>query len=504
MYFSLLPFRIPSYIVKAGALCLVLLSLWANLPANAQEVVEKPEPGFLPKTVSTSRQFIVYHEDPQLRSAIARSAEKMKQRWLEMMNLRDQWKLPIAIHLSRPKTQTAVGEYAILKVYQTEVGIHFEISAVINDSFSGDLFADQLISALFLEYAYRDMPSLEAGKQMIKLPDWLISGTSNYIRQNTSDIPPDLFDSLIRTGQLMTLRQFLNTKLTDPMDATSRKVYGSYAGSFVDMLRNLPGGKSGMQYLVREMSNDAVLTPDNFFKYFPGIDHDTNSLEKWWTINLAKKSTIGNFRMLNAKETEDRLAEYLLVDVPEGDGEHVLEYKLDEWRQFYELPSAKLGLIITAEKLAHLSVVCSPLYSPIVNDYMAILEEIANAKPKKLQNGELDAKLVKLNEERPMMLAKATEITDYMNWFEASQVPDISGAFDEYLRISRSPLPIYQMRQDRVTSYLNSVEYRLAIERQREEQRPTQQTDPVLRQDKRFQENAPLQSEPGTQQRVGM
>jgi hypothetical protein len=468
-------------------LCLILFLLAGILPARAQETVEKAEPGFLPKTVSTSRQFIVYHEDAQLRSAIARSAEKMKQRWLEMMNLRDNWKLPIAIHLSRPKTKTAVGEYAELKVYQTEVGIHFELSVVINDSFSGDRYAEKLVSALFLELAYRDSPDLQAGKNLAQLPPWLIVGTTAYLRQNTNDIPPDLFDNLIRTGQLLTLRKFLEINPKEPLDATSAKVYGTYAANFVEMLRELPGGKDGLKFLIKEMANDVTLSPDNFLKYFPGIEKDTNGLEKWWTINLAKKSTIGDFRMLNPRDTEARLVEALEINIPEGDGEHVLRYGIEEWREYTTLPHAKIGLVVTAEKLSHLSVVCSPLFSPLVTDYLASVEQIVNEKPKRLGE-DLDAKLKKLKEERPLMLAKSGEIADYMNWFEAAKAPNISGAFDEYLRISRSPLPIYQMRQDRLTTYLNAFEYRQAISREREEQRLKQQTDPVLRQNNGLQD----------------
>jgi hypothetical protein len=215
-----------------------------------------------------------------------------------------------------------------------------------------------------------------------------------------------------------------------------------------------------------------------FFQYFPMLRTEGSSLEKWWTINLAKLSTIGDWRMLSIKQSEERLQTYLHnVEVPAPEEESLLLYDLSEWREFIESPYAKAALVRLGEKLGHLSVVCDPLYLPVINGYIDFARRLYEEKPRRLLGDarELDAALRELKGQRPVLQEKRAEITDYLNWYEATQVGEISGVFDEYLRISRAPLEHKQLRRDDMTAHLNWLEYQMATSRERPARKPRTQ-----------------------------
>src|SRR5947208_3429447 len=56
----------------------------------------------LPRTVSLSKQFVIYCDDAQARGSVASFAETTKQKLLALLDQHDPWKYPIVINLIRP------------------------------------------------------------------------------------------------------------------------------------------------------------------------------------------------------------------------------------------------------------------------------------------------------------------------------------------------------------------------------------------------------------------
>ncbi len=469
---------------KSFLLCALIsgASLGAPSLATAQASDRDPElssPVVIPRTVSATRQFIIFHPEKGVRTAVARGAESLKENWLQMMGLRDEWRLPILIHATRPQGRTMVGDFSNLRVFTTTSGMQIEIDVVLNESFNPAEFARRVVEALFLELAYRDRPALKPGAQIAQLPTWLALGGTSYVRHESSTLPEDLFDHLIATDQLLTLRDFLEYQPVAP-DETSTKIYSAYAYAFLRMLRELPAGKAGLIHFVKALPDARDLSPETLFRYFPALEREGSSLEKWWTLNLAKMSTVGDWRMLNPKETVERLADYLEVEILAPEEKSILIYPLEEWPVFIENPNTRRGLVILAERLGHLSVVCDPLFAPVINDYIQFTQQLYDGKPGKLldQQKELNAQLARFQEIREILLKKREDITDYLNWYEATQVDEVSGAFEEYLRLTRAPLDHMRLRDDDLTRYMNQLEYQISIERETGEQQKTPRPHP--------------------------
>src|SRR5260221_11420562 len=74
------------------------------------------------RTVSTSRQFILYGTDVGLRGAISHLAEETKTNLLTILRRSDSWKTPIVINLQFPQANVPEIPPAALHFSQTGAG----------------------------------------------------------------------------------------------------------------------------------------------------------------------------------------------------------------------------------------------------------------------------------------------------------------------------------------------------------------------------------------------
>jgi hypothetical protein len=96
---------------------------------------------------------------------------------------------------------------------------------------------------------------------------------------------------------------------------------------------------------------------------------------------------------------------------------------------------------------------CNPVLRPIGREYQELVALLARGKrrgvPKRLSRLELT---------RQQLAARMTEIDDYLNWFEATQMNSGSGNFTGYLKaVDQSQLPA-QRRHDPLSVYVDALE----------------------------------------------
>ena len=91
----------------------------------------------LERSVSTSRQFIVYGTTSLLRGAVSDLAEQTKANLLRMLQQRDQWKTPIVINLQFPQANVPEISPAALYFSQTGAGLKLQFDLVASDAVRG-------------------------------------------------------------------------------------------------------------------------------------------------------------------------------------------------------------------------------------------------------------------------------------------------------------------------------------------------------------------------------
>jgi hypothetical protein len=130
----------------------------------------------LPRSVSTSRQFIVFGADVPLRGALADLAERTKANLLAVLQKRDDWKTPIVIHLQFPQANVPETPLAELHFSQTGAGLKLQLDLVIGADVNAPSIQRELLRALLLELIYRNHPDVASGTFYAQAPDWLLEG----------------------------------------------------------------------------------------------------------------------------------------------------------------------------------------------------------------------------------------------------------------------------------------------------------------------------------------
>jgi hypothetical protein len=67
-------------------------------------------------------------------------------------------------------------------------------------------------------------------------------------------------------------------------------------------------------------------------------------------------------------------------------------------------------------------------------------------------------RLTRLQITREKLTARMSDVDDYMNWFEATQLPARSGVFTDYLRAASQPRATAPRRGDPISVYLDALE----------------------------------------------
>jgi hypothetical protein len=118
-----------------------------------------------------------------------------------------------------------------------------------------------------------------------------------------------------------------------------------------------------------------------------------------------------------------------------------------------KLPSCKATLSNRHAEIIALASRANALMRPVVGDYEQIIALLARGKTRGVRG-----RLGKVEEYRAFVLKRTSEITDYLNWFEASQMKTRSGAFDDYLRTAEELSEQDRKQKGPIGRYLDELE----------------------------------------------
>jgi hypothetical protein len=421
--------------------------MW-TLAAMGQSKVESPAP--LQRSISSSQQFIIYHPDRALRSRLARKAEDLKEQWLRRLRFADEWKSPIIIQVlplrraDSPRIRTGL--------YESDGGaLKVQIDVFDAASLKSTDLDMEVYRALFLEYAYRNLPS-KAGKSFHQPPAWLIEGLYEDAMARDEGLATGLYEQLIKEESLPKLEAFLKER-PELLDATSRAIYRARAlGLFRALLRTPDGAK----HLADYCSNLPSLNPADgakLLEYFPPLSEQPATLSKLWTLSLADASASNRVMPLSLSETQKRLSLILEITAPMDPKKPQAGVVTGpEGLQAVARTSAgRYVLRQKAEDLLRLEVRAHPLIRPLVEEYRMVAGQLA-AKPRK----NLGSRIRKNMQLQQAVATRANEMEDYLNWFEATRLDTPSREFDSTSEISSLDF----RRNDAVSRCLDDVEAR--------------------------------------------
>mgnify|MGYP001209317893 CR=1 FL=1 len=404
------------------------------------------------RSVSSSEQFVVYADSGPTRSKIAIRAEDLKKEFLDLLQVKENpWKVPIILNIGAPppnkkrppKSQFGVyeGDAETAKI-QIDV---FDLSHLDSSDFDA-----QILTAVALEYAYRNTPIL-AGRSFEMPPPWLAEGVLERLQAKRGGVKASLYSSLLAGGKTPKLESFLDT---DParLDPTSRAIYRAQSAAFIEALLDLPEGRKGLrEFLSAPRKARGAL--NDLPAAFPSLQNDREQLGRKWLLAIARASASNRVDPLSTRETATQLAEILDVK-PLPDPKHPEVAAMSGPYALETIARSQGGPFIlaqTADSLLRLSIRAHPLYKPVVDEYLSIVRELA-ARPKR----RVDKRISAAEQMRAALTQQTTEMNDYIDWVEATQLreenEDVAAAVIEVEAI-QSPPP----RTDAITRYIDAV-----------------------------------------------
>jgi hypothetical protein len=399
-------------------------------------------------SVSPSREFVIYGGDAALRGTVSELAEQTKSNLLALLHQRDDWKTAIVINLQPQQANLPEIPPANFRVTQTGFGVKLQLDLTVSQNLDGSLIERQLLRAILFEMIYRDKSDLAAGTALVGPPDWLVEGALALTPGRERE---SLADALSTTDKGKSLEEFLGQRF-DLLDSTGRTLYRAYSIALVQLLLNEGGGRARLGRYISNLSHASNDPVADLTARFPQLREE---LEKKWRSMVARRSENQTYQLLTFAESERRLDELLQIKIPDSSpnrgqpkpanlGElSGRKLSLEEKAAVDRMSQALLLLVGTAH----------PVLRPVAREYQQIAALLARGRRRGIAK-----RLARLDGTRKELAARMGEIDDYMNWFEATQMENRSGAFSDYLKTVNQSQVSAPRRRDPLSVYLDALE----------------------------------------------
>jgi hypothetical protein len=390
------------------------------LPANGLDLRAR--------STSSSKQFVIYCEDAALRGRVAGFVEDVKQQTYELLNWLDRGqRIPIVVMIQKGESKTPVS----VRLLQTPEGPTIHVDARIGDNPADIHLQKHIIRAVMLDFLYRDRPALRPGEAYVEAPWWFVCGVIENQRRKDRGIDAGFYRRLVATNKLPPIEQFLDGRGLD-LGATAAAFDSACALAFVDMLTGQPDGKNRLGALMRswpDVHSDRVAA---IIRMFPGMGEGAESIQKWWTLSLARFSASDRYLGLSAENTDRELAKLLEFSVIVDKKGKTERFAIGQYAQFIKLPGAKDALSRQRTAIVALSTRANAIFRPVLTGYDEIFTLLAKGKSRRIAERIHDVEVY-----RTTVLHRMSDIEDYLNWYEATQTGGSAKPFETYLSTAK-------------------------------------------------------------------
>jgi hypothetical protein len=412
---------------------IVIFSIFAWQPLHAAP----PE-----RSVSPSRQFIIYGADAALRGTVSELAEQTKASLLALLRQRDNWRASVVVNLQPQQANLPEIPPVELRFSQTGVGLKLQLDLTVSQNLDASLVERELLRAILLEMIYRKEPHIAAGTVFVEPPDWLIDGVLALAPGR--DRGP-LIEALSTADKAMALEEFLRQR-PGLLDSAGRMLYRAYSLALVQLLLDEADGRVRLARYVNNLSHASNDPVDDLKAEFPQLRDD---VEKKWHSTVAQLSDSQTYQLLGFAESERRLDELLRVKI--SDAGKPLD--LSAFARQKASAAEKKALDQLGQALLLFIGQANPVLRPVAREYQQIVTLLARGKRRGI-----DKRLARLKDTREKLTARMRDLDDYMNWFEATQMKSGSGNFTDYLKAVDQSQLLAPRRRDPLSIYVDTLE----------------------------------------------
>jgi hypothetical protein len=403
-------------------------------------------------STSTSKQFIVYCEDAAVRGRVTSFVEEVKEQVYELLDWRDRaQRIPIVVTLQPGESPVSV------RLFNTPDGPTIHVDVQVGQNPADVYLQKHIIRAIMLDFMYRGRKPLEAGERYVEAPWWFIYGVIEHQRRKDLGIDAGFFRNLVKNNKMPSIEQFLDGHGLE-LGATAVAFDSACAFAFVEMLIDQPDGKRRLANFLHswpDVSNDQVTALTGAF---PGLGEGAVGMQKWWTLNFARFAASDRYLGLSAEDTNRELEKLLEFPVVVDKTGRAQRFSLSRFEEFIKLPGAKIALNNQRAAVLALSTHANALFRPVLSAYDEIFTLLARGRTRSVAQ-----KIHGVEVYRTTILHRMNDIEDYLNWYEATQLPGSSKPFENYLRTAKEmeSKPQQTSNAKAISDYLDLLEEQL-------------------------------------------
>jgi len=362
-----------------------------------------------------------------------------------LLRQRDNWTVPIVVNLQPQQANLPEVPPAGLRFSQTGFGLKLQLDLTISQNLDVSLVERELLRAILLEMIYRKESHIATGTVFVEPPDWLLDGVLALAPGRDRGY---LVEALTAANKSVPLEAFLRQH-PGLLDSAGRVLYRAYSFALVQMLIDGRDGPVRLAQYIGHLSDASNEPLANLKAHFPFLVGDA---EGSWQLSLHRLRNFQTYQLLTFAESERRLDELLRVKVSEAN-KPAKAAALDELAQRKISPSEKMALSQLSRDLLVLIAQANPVLRPIAREYQQSVALLARGKRRGIAK-----RLSHLDATRKQLAARMSDIDDYMNWFEATQIKNGSGNFTDYLKAADQSQLSASKRHDPLSVYVDALE----------------------------------------------
>ncbi len=419
---------------------LLALVLWARPHSSLAEAKAH--------STSTSRQFIVYGADVRVRGAVCDLAETTKKNVLKLLRLPDRWKTPLVINLDYPQANVPERPPSRFDFSQIGSGLKLQLNLLITGDLNGREVQRELLRAILIEMIYRARTDVPVGTRYAVPPDWLVDGILQSMPGQDADEAAQLLQTMVESDRITPVEEVVRQR-RDLLDPPLRKLHDACSMALVQLLLDSADGRHKLARYLADLPDAPNDSYADLRAHFP--TSLGRSAGKWWSLSVAHLSASDRYEMLSAAETARRLDQLLRFTIAGPDGQ-AHEYSLGDYAAYLKIPGSRPALRHLSQQLLLLGARAHPSYHAIVQECYQLSALLARGRTRKVTE-----RLARVASYRQVVEEQGRAMDDYLNWYEATQLKTMSGAFAEVLKnASEEDKP--PRRRDPISVYLDAIE----------------------------------------------
>lgn len=428
------------------------------------------------RATSSSGQFLIYGDNGQTRSQFARKSESFRKDFSAALGLPKGWYYPVVVEIHTKPLQR-VERRTLVRAFPIEPsGFRFQLDVLKDEDFKSEDFEKAMVKLLILEQMF--YPASRNITQD-RIPPWVLAGIEELVNYHRFEVPTDIYASLIESHQILPIREVLTTSPQDLDNSVTRRIYRACAAALVQALLDQGDGQIRFRVFLQDLAVEKAESTELLERHFAAMRQDYVGLEKWWALQMAAMSQKSAFEFLNIAETEQQLEQALQVrfdNLPEPTTSQTFSSRIPSFReikrrfdtsgkdftvgslrdfeQFANHPRLADALKVTSDQLANMQNRAFPLYIPVIAGYNKTMALLLEGRTR-----EVAERMEALELRRRSIRSQMTQVTDFMNWYDATQIEEESDDFESYERVLIDIEKLdRRKRTDPISSYLDAME----------------------------------------------